>query len=228
MISRDDKFSVYRPPTRGRILLSKDPRGRGCGNKTAVVHLTSWIWRHRVGAADNGEEEERRKCCCYNTAAACHVCRSPSICGASDQAVLGMKGGSDRMKQKRKHVEEAPTLSSTPRPAGALAAPPWRCRRRCLTELHCPCLYSHRDAHGGACFTSAVRVSPMLSSGTMEEFVTEEEEPWYDQQDLEQGEWSPASCCQQPAASLTAAAPQRRLRWHAQAFFVFNWVFVIS
>uniref|UniRef100_A0A3B4WE20 Cerebellar deration related protein 2 like n=1 Tax=Seriola lalandi dorsalis TaxID=1841481 RepID=A0A3B4WE20_SERLL len=26
----------------------------------------------------------------------------------------------------------------------------------------------------------------MLSSGTMEEFVTEEEEPWYDQQDLEQ------------------------------------------
>ena len=27
----------------------------------------------------------------------------------------------------------------------------------------------------------------MLSSGRMEEFVTEEEEPWYDQQDLEQG-----------------------------------------
>ncbi|XP_035516718.1 cerebellar degeneration-related protein 2-like, partial [Morone saxatilis] len=26
----------------------------------------------------------------------------------------------------------------------------------------------------------------MLSSGRMEEFVTEEEEPWYDQQDLEQ------------------------------------------
>ncbi|MED6275257.1 Cerebellar deproteinration- protein 2-like [Characodon lateralis] len=26
----------------------------------------------------------------------------------------------------------------------------------------------------------------MLSSGQMEEFVTEEEEPWYDQQDLEQ------------------------------------------
>lgn len=43
----------------------------------------------------------------------------------------------------------------------------------------------------------------MLSSGTMEEFVTEEEEPWYDQQDLEQGKAPssyppaspPASCC---------------------------------
>lgn len=30
----------------------------------------------------------------------------------------------------------------------------------------------------------------MLSSGRMEEFVTEEEEPWYDQQDLEQGKTS--------------------------------------
>ncbi|KAG7236438.1 hypothetical protein INR49_000913 [Caranx melampygus] len=29
----------------------------------------------------------------------------------------------------------------------------------------------------------------MLSSGTMEEFVTEEEEPWYDQQDLEQASY---------------------------------------
>lgn len=27
----------------------------------------------------------------------------------------------------------------------------------------------------------------MLSPGRMEEFITEEEEPWYDQQDLEQG-----------------------------------------
>lgn len=41
----------------------------------------------------------------------------------------------------------------------------------------------------------------MLSSGTMDEFITEEEEPWYDQQDLEQGKntgppWpaSAASC----------------------------------
>lgn len=31
----------------------------------------------------------------------------------------------------------------------------------------------------------------MLRAGRMEEFVTEEEEPWYDQRDLEQGE---ASC----------------------------------
>lgn len=30
----------------------------------------------------------------------------------------------------------------------------------------------------------------MLSSETMDEFVTEEEEPWYDQQDLEQGKTS--------------------------------------
>lgn len=29
--------------------------------------------------------------------------------------------------------------------------------------------------------------TPMLSPGRMEEFITEEEEPWYDQQDLEQG-----------------------------------------
>ena len=28
----------------------------------------------------------------------------------------------------------------------------------------------------------------MLRAGRMEEFVTEEEEPWYDQRDLEQGE----------------------------------------
>lgn len=28
----------------------------------------------------------------------------------------------------------------------------------------------------------------MLRAGGMEEFVTEEEEPWYDQRDLEQGE----------------------------------------
>lgn len=30
----------------------------------------------------------------------------------------------------------------------------------------------------------------MLRAGRMEEFVTEEEEPWYDQRDLEQGEAS--------------------------------------
>lgn len=30
----------------------------------------------------------------------------------------------------------------------------------------------------------------MLRAGRMEEFVTEEEEPWYDQRDLEQGEGS--------------------------------------
>lgn len=28
----------------------------------------------------------------------------------------------------------------------------------------------------------------MLRAGGMEEFITEEEEPWYDQRDLEQGE----------------------------------------
>lgn len=30
----------------------------------------------------------------------------------------------------------------------------------------------------------------MLRAGRMEEFITEEEEPWYDQRDLEQGESS--------------------------------------
>lgn len=30
----------------------------------------------------------------------------------------------------------------------------------------------------------------MLRAGRMEEFITEEEEPWYDQRDLEQGEGS--------------------------------------
>lgn len=34
----------------------------------------------------------------------------------------------------------------------------------------------------------------MLRAGRMEEFVTEEEEPWYDQRDLEQGETSVFSC----------------------------------
>lgn len=29
---------------------------------------------------------------------------------------------------------------------------------------------------------------PMLRAGRMDEFVTEDEEPWYDQRDLEQGE----------------------------------------
>lgn len=41
----------------------------------------------------------------------------------------------------------------------------------------------------------------MLSSGKMEEFVTEEEEPWYDQQDLEQGK------TRQAPSSLLAASP---------------------
>lgn len=49
----------------------------------------------------------------------------------------------------------------------------------------------------------------MLSSGRMEEFVTEEEEPWYDQQDLEQGKTRQPSS--QPAASpLSAAGPVNR------------------
>lgn len=38
----------------------------------------------------------------------------------------------------------------------------------------------------------------MLSSARMEEFVTEEEEPWYDQQDLEQGKTESPSIPRQP------------------------------
>lgn len=68
----------------------------------------------------------------------------------------------------------------------------------------------------------------MLSSGRMEEFVTEEEEPWYDQQDLEQGKTRRRPPC--PAASTVPAAGagrsaglhltkalchvKRRQRWH--------------
>lgn len=35
----------------------------------------------------------------------------------------------------------------------------------------------------------------MLRAGRMDEFVTEEEEPWYDQRDLEQGE--PRCVCEE-------------------------------
>lgn len=50
-------------------------------------------------------------------------------------------------------------------------------------ELHCSRrrrLVVSAVFHGG-------ETRPMLNSGRMEEFITEEEEPWYDQQDLEQG-----------------------------------------
>lgn len=42
----------------------------------------------------------------------------------------------------------------------------------------------------------------MLRAGRMEEFVTEEEEPWYDQRDLEQGEPTPPN----PTPFLLATA----------------------
>jgi len=38
---------------------------------------------------------------------------------------------------------------------------------------------------------------PMLNSGAMEEFVIEEEEPWYDQHDLEQGKTETPPCARQ-------------------------------
>lgn len=69
---------------------------------------------------------------------------------------------------------------------------------------------SDRSLSGGSgalLFTqrgSFLPVSPMLNSGRMEEFVTEEEEPWYDQQDLEQGKASP----QHPHWRLLAPAGQ--------------------
>lgn len=48
----------------------------------------------------------------------------------------------------------------------------------------------------------------MLNSGGMEEFVTEEEEPWYDQQDLEQGKTRrhPPLPPQHPSCQLLAPA----------------------
>lgn len=45
----------------------------------------------------------------------------------------------------------------------------------------------------------------MLRAGRMEEFVTEEEEPWYDQRDLEQGEPTPPN----PTPFLLATAGPR-------------------
>lgn len=36
----------------------------------------------------------------------------------------------------------------------------------------------------------------MLSADRMEEFQSEEEEPWYDQQDLEQGKAGDTASCQ--------------------------------
>lgn len=49
----------------------------------------------------------------------------------------------------------------------------------------------------------------MLNSGRMEEFVTEEEEPWYDQQDLEQGKTRHhPHCPQHPLCQLLAPAGQ--------------------
>ena len=54
----------------------------------------------------------------------------------------------------------------------------------------------------------------MLSSARMEEFVTEEEEPWYDQQDLEQGKirhHPPCPCPQHPLRQLLAPAGQLAL-----------------
>lgn len=53
---------------------------------------------------------------------------------------------------------------------------------RCLSDLTLELLCTH----GRACFCAFRRGAPGLGPGTMDEFVTEEEEPWYDQQDLEQ------------------------------------------
>lgn len=50
----------------------------------------------------------------------------------------------------------------------------------------------------------------MLRAGGMEEFVTEEEEPWYDQRDLEQGETSFlfSSVCVRRGGGVTMPHPQ--------------------
>ena len=47
----------------------------------------------------------------------------------------------------------------------------------------------------------------MLRAGRMEEFVTEEEEPWYDQRDLEQGE-APFSSHDVTMPPSTVTAPR--------------------
>ena len=85
---------------------------------------------------------------------------------------------------RRKHVETRHT-SAQLQLQGASAAS-WRS----LTagELHCSDTHrldSPGPPHPLRFWTKGL--TPMLSVWRMEEFVTEEEEPWYDQQDLEQG-----------------------------------------
>lgn len=48
----------------------------------------------------------------------------------------------------------------------------------------------------------------MLRPGRMEEFVTEEEEPWYDQRDLEQGEASWVRSVRGGSCDVTMPHPQ--------------------
>lgn len=91
-----------------------------------------------------------------------------------------------REEGKRKHVES----HNTTLPGWGLQLEGATC---CLAGA---LLFSQRGS-----FLRFLPGSPMLSSGKMEEFVTEEEEPWYDQQDLEQGK------TRQAPSSLLAASP---------------------
>lgn len=65
---------------------------------------------------------------------------------------------------------------------------------RRLSELHCS-----ESTQRGLFLRFLPALRPMLSSARMEEFVTEEEEPWYDQQDLEQGKTESPSFPRQPS-----------------------------
>lgn len=115
---------------------------------------------------------------------------------------MGVTEGTQRREEgKRKHVEPQ---HNTPRLRKACAqlrlegatAAFWR-----ILELYC--------SLRGARFCGFPGGSHMLSSGRMEEFVTEEEEPWYDQQDLEQGKTRHhPPCPQHPHCQLLAPAGQ--------------------
>ncbi|CAG5911730.1 unnamed protein product [Menidia menidia] len=95
-----------------------------------------------------------------------------------------------RRRRERKHVASPGTSRQQLRPGATTAAP------RRTPPARPPPPGGPRRPAGARSFRRRLtpvlllglgrRRTPMLGTGRMEEFVTEEEEPWYDQQDLEQ------------------------------------------
>lgn len=116
---------------------------------------------------------------------------------------------------KRKHVD---SQHSSPRPDAASL-------QLRLEEAPFPCWRSQPAGAPLFSQSSLLLCFSMLSSGTMEEFVTEEEEPWYDQQDLEQGKTS-SSSLQHPHCQLLrkVVLSQKRLTFiWTDNFLLMQW-----